>query len=27
VKSDPEFDSLHSDPGFVAIIRRMNFPD
>jgi len=27
LKSDPEFDSLRSEPGFVAIIRRMNFPD
>jgi eukaryotic-like serine/threonine-protein kinase len=27
LRSDPEFDSLRSDPGFVSIIRRMNFPD
>ena len=27
LKSDPEFDSLRSEPGFVAIIHRMNFPD
>jgi len=27
LRSDPEFDSMRSDPGFVAIVRRMNFPD
>jgi TolB-like protein len=27
LRSDPEFDSIRSEPGFVAIIRRMNFPD
>jgi tetratricopeptide (TPR) repeat protein len=27
LKSDPEFDSLRSEPGFVAIIHRMNFPE
>jgi serine/threonine protein kinase/tetratricopeptide (TPR) repeat protein len=27
LRSDPDFDSLRADPGFVAIIRRMNFPD
>jgi hypothetical protein len=27
LRSDPEFDSLRSDPGFIAIIKRMNFPD
>jgi uncharacterized protein YfaS (alpha-2-macroglobulin family) len=27
LKSDPEFDSLRSEPGFLAIIRRINFPD
>jgi eukaryotic-like serine/threonine-protein kinase len=27
LKSDPEFDSLRSEPGFLAIIHRINFPD
>jgi eukaryotic-like serine/threonine-protein kinase len=27
VKSDPEFEFMRSDPGFVALIKRMNFPD
>jgi serine/threonine protein kinase/tetratricopeptide (TPR) repeat protein len=27
LKSDPEFDSLRSEPDFVAIIHRMNFPE
>jgi eukaryotic-like serine/threonine-protein kinase len=27
LRSDPEFDSMRAEPGFVAIIRRMNFPD
>jgi tetratricopeptide (TPR) repeat protein len=27
LRSDPKFDSLRSEPGFVSIIRRMNFPD
>ncbi len=27
LRSDPEFDSLRSEPGFVAIIHRMNFPE
>ncbi len=27
LKSDPFFDSMHSDPGFQAIMRRMNFPE
>ena len=27
LKSDPVFDSMRSDPGFEAIMRRMNFPD
>jgi tetratricopeptide (TPR) repeat protein len=27
LRSEPAFDSMRSEPGFVAIIRRMNFPD
>jgi serine/threonine protein kinase/tetratricopeptide (TPR) repeat protein len=27
LRSDPEYDSMRSDPGFVAIVRRMNFPE
>jgi len=27
LRCDPEFDSVCSDPGFVALIRRMNFPE
>jgi serine/threonine protein kinase/tetratricopeptide (TPR) repeat protein len=26
IKSDPTFDSMRSDPGFQAVIKRMNFP-
>jgi len=27
MKSDPAFDSMRSDPGFQAIMKRMNFPE
>jgi eukaryotic-like serine/threonine-protein kinase len=27
LKSDPAFDSMRSDPGFQAIMKRMNFPE
>ena len=27
VRADPFFDSLHSDPRFQNLLRRMNFPD
>jgi adenylate cyclase len=27
LRSDPEYDSMRSEPGFVSIIRQMNFSD
>jgi hypothetical protein len=26
IKAEPEFDSMRSDPGFQALIKKMNFP-
>jgi hypothetical protein len=27
LKSDPVFDSMRTEPGFEAVMRRMNFPE
>ncbi len=27
IKVDPDFENLHSEPRFVALVRKMNFPE